>query len=328
MKGVCKLCGREADLQLGHIFPRFAVKWLKNTSATGFLRDLTSANRRQETTREYFLCSDCEQLLSRDERMFAEQIFVAYHERRESVFKYGPWLRRFLAGLHWKVLVNRELDAPYPENIDKIYFEVEIELRNFLLEHSESPGRAEFHVMFVDVLKDASHEVPTKANWYMARALDATPTFSDSGNAGIYAKLLKILTYSFLTKRDPEDEQWEGTLVLKEGEFRTPQTMNTASMGPFLIERMKAVEAAPPSLTPRQLEKVVRQAQTEPDRFLASESFRVHQADRELQRALRERSLSKTQFRKLMKGRDRNQPCPCGSPRKFKNCCGRSYEPA
>ena len=23
-----------------------------------------------------------------------------------------------------------------------------------------------------------------------------------------------------------------------------------------------------------------------------------------------------------MKGRDRNKPCPCGSGRKFKNCCG------
>lgn len=25
-----------------------------------------------------------------------------------------------------------------------------------------------------------------------------------------------------------------------------------------------------------------------------------------------------------MKGRDRNKPCPCGSGRKFKNCCGRN----
>jgi hypothetical protein len=317
-----------AELQLGHIFPRFVGKWLKKTSATGYLRNLTSAKRQQETRREYFLCSRCEQLLSRDEKQFAEEIFIPYHERRETVFRYGPWLQRFLSGFHWKVLINRNVDDPYPENILKISSEVEVELRNFLIERSESPGRAEFHVMFVDVLKDASHEMPKKINWYMARALDATPTFSDSGNAGVYAKLLKIITVSFLTPRDPENEQWEGTPVLKQGELRTPQTMRTASMGPFLIDRAKAIETGPRTLTPRQMAKLMKQAETEPDRFLSSESFRVHQADMELQDALRAKSLSKTRFRKLMKGRDRNQPCPCGSPRKFKNCCGRSYEPA
>ena len=35
-------------------------------------------------------------------------------------------------------------------------------------------------------------------------------------------------------------------------------------------------------------------------------------------------TISKTYFveKRKMKGRDRNKPCPCGSGKKFKNCCG------
>ena len=120
--------------------------------------------------------------------------------------------------------MTRSTDNPYPENAVRIYSEVEIQAKaSFLLGESDSPGRAEFHVMFVDVLENATHETPAKINWYMATALDSTPTFSDSGAAGVYAKLLKIVTYSFLTTRDPGKEQWEGTLVATEGTLRAPQ---------------------------------------------------------------------------------------------------------
>ena len=42
---------------------------------------------------------------------------------------------------------------------------------------------------------------------------------------------------------------------------------------------------------------------------------------------LAERHLFQKTFfaeNKKMKGRDRNKPCPCGSGKKFKHCCGRS----
>ena len=41
--GTCALCGQQKDLRKSHIVPRFVGKWLKSTSATGFLRGVTTA---------------------------------------------------------------------------------------------------------------------------------------------------------------------------------------------------------------------------------------------------------------------------------------------
>jgi SEC-C motif len=319
MHGRCKLCGREGVLQLGHIFPRFAVNWLKKTSATGYLRNLTSPKRQQETRREYILCAECEQLLGRDEKTFAERVFVPYHGRRQTAFDYGGWFRRFLAGLHWKVLATRDASF-FPDSANRIYSEAEVELRAFLLGESPTPGRADFQVLFVDVIQDADGPMPVKMNWYLARGLDATPTYSDAGSVGIYAKMVKIMTVCFLTPGNPNKERWEGTAIVEQGTIRTPQQIYTASMGPFLEERARAVERASFSLTPRMKQQLLKSVASRPERFLSSESFRTYRDDMQF----RQRQLSKRTAREPTKGRDRNQPCPCGSGRKLKNCCGRS----
>src|SRR6266851_967267 len=107
MQGTCKLCGQQKELQYSHIVPAFAVRWLKATSLTGYLKTPKSKVHQQETKRIYLLCSDCEQLLGKDEKTFCEKIFIPYHEQKQSVFTYGPWLKRFIIGLHWKVLVTK-----------------------------------------------------------------------------------------------------------------------------------------------------------------------------------------------------------------------------
>jgi hypothetical protein len=297
--------------------------WLKKTAATGYLRNLTSPNRRyQETRREYLLCRDCEQILSRDEKLFAEQVFLPYHENASSVFLYGSWLRRFLAGFHWKILVTRQADQ-YPDSASAIYVQVQDELRRFLLGESQTPGRAEFHIFFLDAVKDSTHELLPKTNEYLARALDATPTYSDSGSAGVYGKLVKIMTMSFLSARDPQTERWEGTEVFDDGQIRTPQRIETISIGPFLEDRIKAVARASSSLSDKQKKSLLETVRKNPERFLASENVRVHSANGQLQKRLKDREMLRTAISRTMKGRDRNQPCPCGSPMKFKKCCGR-----
>jgi uncharacterized protein YchJ len=321
MIGQCQLCRREADLQYGHIFPRFSILWLKRTSATGFLRNLESTKRAQEAKREYILCRECEQLLSRDEKTFAEEMFVPYHDRSQSVFEYGAWLRRFLAGLHFKVLVTRNKSL-FPRSAAEVYAAAEEELRAFLLGRAETPGRAEFHVFFWDVIKDVSHPLPAKMNWYLARGFDATPVFAEAGAVAVYAKVIKIMTHAFLTPRDGEKERWEGTQVFEEGVLRTPQQIHTASIWPFLESRAKAVEQAALSLTAPQKQRLAKSILAAPERFVASETFRTHMADAVLRSRIVQRETALTVPANVTKGRDRNQPCPCGSGWKTKRCHG------
>lgn len=38
VEGVCKLCGSNGELKLSHFIPKFVGKWVKETSATGYVR--------------------------------------------------------------------------------------------------------------------------------------------------------------------------------------------------------------------------------------------------------------------------------------------------
>jgi len=226
------------------------------------------------TAEKAFVVSDCEQLLGRDEKQFCEQIFIPYHERDQQAFRYGSWLRRFVVALHWKVLVTRNL--VYPQGIEIAFSDAEKDWRRFLLGESDSLEKSDIHIFFLAVIKDASGPpLPTKMNWYFARSIDSTPFHSESGNAGVYAKLVKIMTVSFLTVRDRERERWKGTEVHEEGMVSSPQSIETLSLGPFLEERARIVEHSSGQLTPRQREAFYREALRDPGRISASESART-----------------------------------------------------
>ncbi len=310
----CKLCGKETLLRKSHIIPRFAVKWLKESSLTGYIRDMVSRRRQQESKREYILCDDCEQLLARDEKQFCESIFIPYHERAEQSFDYGPWLKRFLVGLHWRVLVTST--ATHAANIEAAFATATQVWGEFLLGQRPDAGVYEFHMFFADVVKETTRRIPDKFNWYLARGFDATPVFSDAGDALVYAKLIKILTVSFLTRRDANKEGWVGTQVFDQGALHIPQRMATTYFGRFLEERARLIEKAPPTLTQRQLEKLARRVEEEPEVLLSSESYKVHLADSQLRQRLMAHPAAV-----VVKGRERNRSCPCGSGRKAKKCC-------
>jgi hypothetical protein len=297
------------------------VKYLRESSSTGYLRELASGKRVQETRRFNLLCESCERLLSNDERVFCEQIFIPVHKQNKGSFDYDKWLIRFLVGLHWKVLVTKDTNDKYPDQAEAAYAKVEPDWRAFLLDQRPDHGSSEFHLFFADVVDDASSAVSPKLNWYMARAVDGTPTFSKAGQFGSYVKLLRVMSYAFITPRDPEKEKWDGTQVGEQGTIKTPQNIRTQSFWPLVESRVQALESAPSTMTERQLKKFEEAAKRDPEKFLNSESTRVVLANRKLE----QRMAAKYEGPVAVKGRDRNQPCPCGSGKKQKKCCGYVY---
>lgn len=254
--------------------------------------------------------------------MVAEQIFVPYHDHDATTFKYGPWLTRFLAGLHWKVLATRS--ATYSAKVSELFAGVEEELRLHLLGQSENAGRAEFHLFFGGPMIDASRSLPPEMNWYFARTFDATPIYSLQDTAGAYAKLAKIMTFSFFTPLDPQNEDWKGTRVFESGTLQTPQQIATTSIGPFLESRAEVVEKTLSALTARDKQRINDSVLANPRRALSSESYRTRLADQELTERL-EAARREQLHAELadMRGRDRNRRCPCGSGKKYKKCHGK-----
>jgi hypothetical protein len=313
MQGTCKLCGQQKTLRYSHIVPAFAVRWLKETSLTGYLKTLKSKVRVQETRRVFLLCGDCEQILGRDEKIFCETLFIPYHEKNQQQFEYGSWLRRFIVGLHWKVLVVKE--ETYPAEAEAAYAKAEADWRQFLLGQSASPGDAEFHLFLSDVVEDSTGELPQKINWYLARGFDLTPIYSESGMAGVYAMIVRTLTFSYLTPKAAKDKMI-GTQIAEEGLLQTGQTIQR-SLGSFIVGRAKAIERFPATLSERQKAKLFERARKEPEKVFRPESFRAFEADQALKEKIHRRLAERP-----MKGRERNLPCPCGSGKKYKKCHG------
>ena len=316
MTGHCKLCGANSPLILSHIIPKFVVKWFKKTSATGYFRSFKTGKRVQEIHRLYLLCADCEQRLGRDEKRFAERIFVPYlTSPQPKSFDYDEWLLKFLVGLHWRILVAHQ--HPFPDNVREIFAGAEERWRKYLLEQAPDPGTSEFHVQFTDVIDRSTFKVPDKMNWYLARSTDGTPIHNKSGDAGVFVKFPRLITLSFVTPRDPEKEDWRGTQIMARGTINVKQEITTTYVGEFLLGRARMIDVAPEMMTQRQKRKVFDDARKNPEKILDSDSFRVHQADRNM------RITQSVPVTIVLKGRDRNKPCPCGSGFKAKKCCGK-----
>jgi hypothetical protein len=315
MTGNCKLCGTNAPLILSHVIPKFVIKWLKRTSATGYFRSLRTGKRLQEAPRIPLLCSDCEQRLGRHEKQFCERVFLPYQRLPQpKSFEYDEWLLRFLVGLHWRVLAT---DDSLPKEVRGFFVPAQERWRQYLLELSPDPGTSEFHLQFVDVIEHSTFKIPKKMNWYLARSTDASPIHNENGEAGVFVKFPRLIMLAFITARDPSREDWKGTQVGTSGVISVRQDVSTTAIGQFVLERGKLMDGAPPMMTQRQKQKMHDQAFANPETILTSDSYRVHMADRSMR-------LGPAVPRNIgLKGRDRNKSCPCGSGLKGKKCCGR-----
>ena len=57
MIAACNLCSNIDTLHKSHIIPAFAIKWIKNTSVTGYLRFPDQPNiKAQDGHKDYLLC--------------------------------------------------------------------------------------------------------------------------------------------------------------------------------------------------------------------------------------------------------------------------------
>ena len=75
----CRLCQQDKNLRESHIIPAFVYRWIKETSATGFLRFVKNVNLRvQDGVKVKLLCDDCEGILNVFETKFSHEIFYPY----------------------------------------------------------------------------------------------------------------------------------------------------------------------------------------------------------------------------------------------------------
>jgi hypothetical protein len=269
--GRCKLCQREGSLLDSHLIPAFVSRWVKQTSATGFMRGFEEPNvRKQDFPTLPLLCSDCEQRFSSSEKKFAEAIFFPCHEGRTR-FAYEEWLLYFAASLGWRCLVasNREGLQDHPQHVAPVDAARDI-WADFLLGRREGVGPYRFNLFFTPVGGWSTAKVPDGLNWYFRNA-DMTPVFSRT-RAATYAKLPGMFFWTSIVPPDPGG--WKRTRITRRGTIRSKQQIiSDGAVGEFLMHRADTIFKKINDLSPTQKQRIEDAVRRNPDRAATSGSF-------------------------------------------------------
>jgi hypothetical protein len=276
---ICALCLEQKALRESHIIPAFAGRYLKETSATGYLRDGINPNiRRQDIAKRPLLCADCEQRIGIFEKEFSEKAFPVVQKDDFRELEYDKWLLKFAVSLSWRILVinHEEVENDLPQFKEQITHSLE-SWRQFLLDKRKHPD-GEHHLFIAGIPESMPKGLHKKTIHYLVRGIDATEIVSERSIA-VYAKVVRSIFYSPIVPASPSG--WKNTRIHSgPGRLRSPQVISMAGFGDFIQARLEEVHSK--DLSEAQQRKVSEAMLKNPERALASESFKVHEAARRL----------------------------------------------
>jgi hypothetical protein len=276
----CALCLRAQSLRQSHIVPKFIGAYLKDTSATGYLRDAVNPNvRQQDLKKEPLLCADCEQVFSVWEREFSQLAFPNLQSDSFTELLYDEWLLKFAVSLSWRTLVtDREKLATDLSQFAEAIGEALENWRRFLLGERKQPGSEHHLFVFAGVPEQVPDGLHPKFLHYCLRGIDATEAVSRR-TVAVYVKLLRSFIYSPVIPKSPAG--WKNTRIhAGQGRLINPQTIAMRGFSEFLDSRVHEVHAKP--ISEAQSAKIADAMMKNPERVAMSESLKVELASRRL----------------------------------------------
>lgn len=282
MKGVCRLCEREAELEESHVIPSFVYKWLKDSSGTGFLRfGIEPDKRAQDGYKLFWLCGDCEDRLNTWETEFANRVFHPFNKGASAKVPYGSWLLKFCVSVSWRVLNF------FIEKADLNHFPTELQTRarsahkiwkEFLLGRCSHPERHEQHFLPLDAIESFNHsDMPPNINRYILRTVDIDAVWGGE-NAFIYSKLGRFVIVGFVNMQRPL--QWQGTKIHVRHGVLMPQTYRLpVQFGEYLMGQARKAAEVQSRISDRQNKRIEESLWKNIDKVANSESFRAMEHD-------------------------------------------------
>ncbi|WP_071396599.1 hypothetical protein [Bacillus tuaregi] len=276
--GRCLLCEEQKELKGSHIIPKFIGKWLKNTSATGYLRQTSNADKRQQDISKLpLLCNECEQLFSKYEKMFSEKIFKPFQDGGKN-FNYDIWLLKFVISVQWRIIATQKHTAEgIPGFLMNHLDDAFVLWRDFLLGKINKHGSYAHHIFFLDTIESVSGELQLqdKPNMYFLRSIDSTIASNGNNTLFIYTKLPGIImvTHIFPTNM----AGWSKTKIVKRGTLKIPQSCSVDGFAEFLNHRIE--ESRNYKISEKQVMKINEEVRKNEKRMLNSKSFEAWLAD-------------------------------------------------
>ncbi len=283
MKGICRLTHKETELRNSHIYPKFVIDWMKETGSK-YQRGYKNPNVRiQDGYKKYLLSEEAEQLFSKKEKWFAENIFRPYLTNPNSKLKYDENLFYFSISVLWRILVL-ELEE---QIIDSFKFKTimqnaETQWRKFLYKGIYPKDFDRIHIILTDRI--IKHDIESSnVDNYFTRLLDGTTVFNENINfCSIYVKFSRFIFFGLLMNGD--ESKLQGTKINAiSGILKTPQFIDEPSITGFFLNRIKQLDKMPfPS--EKQQDKIIREIKKDTENFLKSDIFRSLNFDYEMKR--------------------------------------------
>jgi len=259
MQGNCKLCDKNTDLQNSHLIPRFVFRWLKDTSP-GHIRSSENPNvRSQDGKKEYMLCEECEQLFSKWERDFANNIFYPFHSNLEQqdYYNYYDWCLKFCVSVSWRVLTHGlELGIGHlSEKQLNAAREAKEVWGDFLLGKRKNPDRFCQYLVPFDIIERLNLPKPSPfLNRYLLRAIDVNIA-SNNKLSFVYVKLAHLALFGIIDERYPN--HWTGTKIhLRKGVIGRKKLKFPAGIDEYLNHRSNKAASVLANMSETQKEKV------------------------------------------------------------------------
>jgi hypothetical protein len=282
--GFCLLCERQSELQLSHVLPAFAYRWLRESSGNGYFRNSPLPNKRtQDGLKFYWLCAKCEELFSRNETAFAGHLFHPYIKASGQIFPYSSWLIHFCASVSWRVLrFYRDggyLQSWETEALAKVD-SAEVVWRDMLLGKRSNPGVFQQHMLPLDQVSQTRGEFAPNINRYLMRAIQID-ICRGSKSIFTYAKLGRFIILGFI--HEPQPTHWRGTKVhATQGYVEPRKFVVPAALADYLNEKARKMHDSFAGMSDGQAEKVETAFRENIDRFAGSDAFIAMQADIEM----------------------------------------------
>jgi hypothetical protein len=210
----CALCLNAGLVKESHIIPAFVFRWLRDTSATGYIRPAETPNKRvQDGLKIPLLCENCEERLSVWEKRFAERVFHPWYQRPGQPIRYADWLLKFCVSISWRVLryVHDANGLVHLTDPQKVYSRAALNRwADFLLGRAPDPASFEQHIIPWDAIDTHNFpEMSDNINRYMLRAVG---TDLPHGNTTVFTHA-KLAHFSVFGIIQPTPMPWEGTKV-------------------------------------------------------------------------------------------------------------------
>ncbi len=290
---ICSLCLKDKELVDSHIIPSFIIRWLKNASLTGFVRDINNSNRRiQDGYKLKLLCHGCEEILSNYETKFNLNVFKVFTEKyldlngkicNDGYISYEKWLNQFILSIVWRSFVS-DFYTSYPGEISKdIFGKIRCLLetwRKYLLGESESYGDINNYILFLRNIHEGKGDLPEdispKIIHYLMRTIDGALIYDDNTIIDMN-KLGPIMT---LTAIHPSKiVGYPDSIVKKSGKIKVQQIWSNGELNRYLfIDRPNEIDKRR-AKTSRQQEQVDNAIQKNIDRINDTMTMHVLKSD-------------------------------------------------